>query len=578
MADGEIKYRISADADQAQRELRKTAKDTKQLGTVTDRTGDVAERAARQQRELGQQTQRAGRKAGDAGRRMGGLRSQLDKLRSAGAKVAAGWASMAAAGAGVALILRDIAQNAREARDALIEVGKAQKGLSTNIGGQRADELRSDINRIAKDKALGVQGRDALIQAATTATDLDPSLTDTQILQRVRGTASLSRATGFSPNRAFQAANALSENLEIPFQRAVDQVAVLGTSGFSARGITQAGERFAGLDGREVLNMMMAARENIDPNTISEGLNTLRNALTRRGQDGRLAEGLRNLGLSGDQTFVDKIRTLAAGMEAGRIGSAELQAVGGTRAQGVLKAFARSVENLPDARRSLNQGSVEQIVQRQLQSDVVQASERARRRKLRSRLAQEESGMGGAAETASEAQTRLEEAGGGSAALGAVSETSSGINRMAGGTPTKGSLERERRRRAAKIPLGQQRLQSFGSAAVNRVRANLQARLEELVEAGEITQAEAETALGRFDVVADQADISVYQSIVQAESGVGFDSGPDLQPTIVGTLQRSQSSGPSVNVNVQNNAQQFNSTGDPATDDLDAAAAGQRPD
>jgi hypothetical protein len=580
MAENEIKYRVSADADQAQRELRKTAKETQQLGKVTDRTGDVAERAARQQRELAQQTERAGHKASNTGRRFSGLRDQLGKLRGSIGKVAAGWASFAAAGTGALLLLRDIAQTAREAKDAMIELGNAQKSLATNVGGQRADALRGDINRIARAKGLGKQGRNALIQAATTATDLDPTLTNTQILNRVRGTASLSRATGFDPGNAFQAANALSENLEIPFGRAVDQAALLGTSGFSARGITQAGERFAGLDGREVLSMMMAARQNIDPNTISEGLNTLRNALTRRGPEGKLAEELRKLGLSGDQSFVDKIRTLATGMETGRIGKGELQAIGGTRAQGVLKAFARSVENLPEARRSLDTASVGQIVQRQLTSDAVRAAERARRRELRSQTALEESGMGGAAESAAEAQTRLEEIGGGSAGLGTLRGTSGGINRLSGGNPSAGALERGRQQRASKVPFGQQRLQSFGSQAVQQVRQNLRNRLQEMVEAGEISQARADEALSQFDLVADEADTTVHQAVIQAEAGVGPDTEDlQLQGAITGPLRRSQvGSGVNVTINnTTNNAQQFNDTKDPETGDLDAAAQGERP-
>jgi hypothetical protein len=570
MAENEIAYRVSADNRDAERKLKETTRSTRKLGDVVDKTGDQAATAARQQREFSRATDRAGREADNAGGMLGKLRGQIGK-------VAAGWAGFGAAAAGAIVALRDIAQNAREARDALIELGQVQKGLSTNVGGKRADALRKDINRIARDKALGPQGRDQLIATATRATDLDPSLSNQEILSRVRGTASLSRATGFDPTKSFQAANALSENMDLGFGQAVDQAAVLGTSGFSAKGIQQVGERFAGLEGRDVLTMLMAARQQMDPNAITEGLNTLRNALTRRNDQGQLVEGLRNLGISGDQSFTEQIRTIRKGMEAGQITEADLEALGGTRAQGVLKAFTRAVPRLDDARQSLESTTVEDLIEKQRQSEVVRAAERSRRRKLRSELATEESGMGGAAEAVSEAQTRLEERGGGSAALGAAERNVSGSRQISGGPPSAAALEAERKRRASQIPLGTQRLGGFADRAVERARQNLRNELEQLAEQGQIDAEAIDTALGRFDVAVDN-DMSVFQSVTQARSPFESDDTRQLvQETITGSLQ----GGPNVNVtinNTENNAQQFNGAKDPDTGDLDAATKGERPD
>jgi len=175
-----------------------------------------------------------------------------------------------------------------------------------------------------------------------------------------------------------------------------------------------------------VLSLMLSARQELDPNTISEGFNTLRNALTRQGEGGKLAEQLRNLGLSNDQSFIEKIRTIRQGRQSGEITEQDIQALGGTRAQGVLAAFSKGLPRLDEARQALETGDVEQLIQRQRQNPTVRAAERANRRDLRGSVASEQSGMGGGAEVVDEFITRQKEQGGGSVTLGVAEDLSVG--------------------------------------------------------------------------------------------------------------------------------------------------------
>jgi hypothetical protein len=477
-------------------------------------------------------------------------------------KVDAGLARIQAAGKGAVVLLRDITQNAERAKDALIKLGDVQGSFSTNVGGNRADALRKDINNIARDKKFGPEGRDALIQTATTATDLDPGLSNKRILNTVSETATLSRATGFDPKKAFEAANSMSANMNMSFNRAVDQAAVLGTSGFSAGSIKQIAERFGGLEGKDVTTMLMAARENMSPAGITEGLNTLRNAMTRRNDQGQLVQELRDLGLSGDQSFVEQIRTIRKGMKSGDINTADLEKLGGTRAQGVLKAFTSAVPNLDEARRSLESTTAEDLVQKKRESEVVRASERASERELRTQLAREQSGMGGTAEKISEEQTQLQERGDGSLGLAVVKSSVSGRSQMEGAPRSAEALEDERQRNAANIPFGPQQLQSFGEKAIQRVRSNIEQRLQKLTERGEITQKRAASALGQFNAVADDQDTTVHQAIVQAEAGIGPDNRDvELQKTIVDTLRGSRGSGSGSDATDQADSRQQPATG-----------------
>jgi hypothetical protein len=170
--------------------------------------------------------------------------------------------------------------------------------------------------------------------------------------------------------------------------------------------------------------------------------------------------------------------------------------------------------------------------------------------------------MGGAAEAAAEAQTRLQERGGGSIVLGAAGSTIEAFNRAGGGAiPSEAPDLRSRQ------------LSAFGKNAAGRVRAALQAELQQRVASGEISRERAETALAQFEQVAGDEDTTVRQAILQAEAGIG----PDVQDLELADTIRSALGGAGGDVTIINNAQQFNSTKDPSTGDLDAAAKGERP-
>lgn len=171
----EIKYRISADVDDAVRDTRRTSDELKKLGDETVHTGDKS-------RQAGQQIE------GTTGR-IGGLTESVKGM-------VASWISFTAIVRTIVGGLRDIADAARDALKAVVDLGKSIRGLSANIGGKLADEVVTDIDAISLASGFDVGGRNQLIEAIAAQTDVNPDLSRMELRRSAERLAKLQRATG----------------------------------------------------------------------------------------------------------------------------------------------------------------------------------------------------------------------------------------------------------------------------------------------------------------------------------------------------------------------------------------------
>jgi len=155
MAEGEIKYRISADNRQAERKLKETTRSTKALGRVVDKTGDQASRAAKQHAELA-------RNYNQLDRRARGARTQTDSfgqsLKGAAKSVASLAGGMLGVG-GVVAAFRAYASAIAEANRHLKENARLQRdAINASTEARFLGASTEDINEARR--AAAEQGLD----------------------------------------------------------------------------------------------------------------------------------------------------------------------------------------------------------------------------------------------------------------------------------------------------------------------------------------------------------------------------------------------------------------------------------
>jgi len=396
MADDQFKYRITAETDDATRKLR----------------------------EHGDAVQDADRKVDQAGRTADETRGRFGKLSDSLGGVVRGWIGLAAVAGAIIGFFRELGSAAREAAQAVQDVGRGMRGLAVNVGGERADALMGQINAIARDNRFNAAGRGQLVEAATAITDFRPDATNDQITATLGNLAMLQRATGVGGQEGFRTINSLQANLGLAEDEAVDVATTLVNSGFEAQTVQQLAERGGNVGGLDFMALLLAARgQGLNVAQSGEQVETLIGALTRRGADGGLAPELVDLGVNGNMSLTQRLAFLSEGRRSGRISRGQFErAIGGAQNLKVVAPLQRALASpgaLASARATLGDDqAVENAIAALLQSDAVRAQEAADARELQRQRAIEESGLGGLGERLDEAGTTFSDAGGGSATLG----------------------------------------------------------------------------------------------------------------------------------------------------------------
>jgi hypothetical protein len=410
---------LGDEQQKAGRKAEDAARDTKTLGDAVDRTGDQARATARETRTLGDETATAGRRTGEAGETIEKTRGRLGGLGDSVKGMVGSWLSFTLIVSTIVAGFRDITSAARDALNAVVELGKNIRGLSANVGGKLADEVVTDINKISLASGFDVAGRNQLIEAIAAQTDVDPSLGRAQLRQSAARLAQLQRATGVGGEAGFDVVQSLQATFGLTQQQAVDQAAVLLNSGLEAQSIQDLAEKAGPVGGQELLARLLAARGEVNLGRAGRALPTIISALTRREADGSLAKSLAGVGISEDQTLVQRIDLLAEGTQSGRINQAQFeQAIGGAENLRLFAPLARARAGQAEAERALATGTAVQEIQKLRQSENVRIAERQQQRELRIKLAEEMGAASPATEGVEDFNTGVQEYGYGSWFLG----------------------------------------------------------------------------------------------------------------------------------------------------------------
>jgi len=387
-----------------------------------DRSIDSQRRAGRAMDNTTDAARRQGRGLGVAGEAVAGLQSR--------------WLSFAAAGAGLITFMRELNETLDKQAESAREVGEILGGLSANIGGDLADDVLERVNKIALDRGLGLEGRKGLIEVLSASTDIDPNQDADTLGRTAERFADLQRGTGVGGAEAFGAVRALRANFGLDEQAAVNQAGVLFNAGLSPNIVEQLTERGAPVGGQDFLALLLAARGEVNLEKQGEAAQTLIEALTRRDQDGSLADELEAVGLTGDESLVERIQRIQSARSNDQISQAQFErAIGGAQRLRIFDPLTRALPRLDETRASLETGTIEEEIERRLKSEFVQAQESENRRQLQDELTLERTGAQRPFQLLNAGLSGVKDEGGGSLLFGATRATAA----LGGAVLTQGS-------------------------------------------------------------------------------------------------------------------------------------------
>lgn len=378
---------------------------------------------------VGKQAVDSGRQADEASRGHSRFRRAIDGVGSSIRGLTTSWLGLAALTGAILAFFRELASAAAASAQAIADIGRGMRGLAVNVGGERADTLLGEINAIARDSKFDTEGRAQLVEAATALTDFRPDATNDQIVASLKNLAMLQRATGVGGQEGFRTVNSLQANLGLAEDESVDVATTLLNSGFEAQTVQQLAERGGNVGGLDFMSLILAARgKGLNVAQSGEQIETLIGSLTRRGADGGLAPELAGLGVTGNMTLNQRLAFLVQARDSGQISRGQFEtAIGGAQNLKIVSPLARALTDpaaMTSARAQLGDDqAVENAIAALLESEAIQAEERANARDLQNQIATEESGMGGIGETIDEVNTTVKDAGGGSWWLGLFSSS-----------------------------------------------------------------------------------------------------------------------------------------------------------
>jgi len=406
VAEQDINQRIKVEYDgQGSKEA---ARDTQKLGDTTEQTGRRSERAAESSSRLG--------------RAVGGLTGSLGRAKDALLAMVAGWGSFLAISGIIIGVFRDITGAVTQARDAMQQLGNTIRGLAANIGGRNADRVVRQVSDAAVEFGFDIAGRNQLLGTIGALTDINPDLNPTQLRTAVTQFGQLQRATGVTGEQAVSVTRALQSTVGLGQQQAIDVAAVLLNAGLGAQTIVDVAERSGSASASDFLALAFEARSEGDINRIGRSLPSLIGALSQREEDGRLSENLRAAGARDDQTPFQRFRTIFGNFEAGAIDRGLFErATGGAQQARVVEVLGRALPRVGRGRAALADAAVQAEIDRLVESEFVSFAERQNAQELRVRVAEERNRIAaGVGQAVGEAQTQVDELGGGSTSVGVL--------------------------------------------------------------------------------------------------------------------------------------------------------------
>ncbi len=415
----EIRFRVSADAEDATRNLDKVADATQNVARETKASGDVMEDAAAALEERGQAaaeladalseqeraeldaadaTREGGKAADEANQSLTWKQRAIESLNGALGGMVTRWIGALAIGREIVRFFNDIADAARKAAAAVVSVGESTRGLTANVGASTAKAVFEGTTEIAGENRFNVQGRADLLAAVSALTDLREGLTQDQILEETRRLATLQRATGVGGADAARLLLSLQENLGLGGDQAVDFGAVALNSGLTADSLQQIVDRAGNVGGMDLVAALIAARgTGLDPNRASRSVPTLIAALTKNDASGNVDPLLASAGVTAEMPIIERLQKLLEARDAGRLNAGQFnEAIGGAEQLRTIAPLERVLQRnlIPQARAALTDAqAVENTIAELQRNEFVRAQERQNVRELAAQVRRERSGL-----------------------------------------------------------------------------------------------------------------------------------------------------------------------------------------
>ncbi len=196
-------------------------------------------------------------------------------------------------------------------------VAELSRGLAANIGGNAADEVMKDVNVIAAESGIGVEGRNNLVQFLSAATDARENLTGDQLKNLAQRGALIQKATGVGGAKAFNVMQSIGANLGFNDDEAVSAAVQLMNEGFSTDVIQEMVEK--GRDPRILALMSNARGQGLNAEKIGRPMTSLLGSLTATDDSGAVAPELAEVGVTADMKPMDRLSLLMGAPDRGEI-------------------------------------------------------------------------------------------------------------------------------------------------------------------------------------------------------------------------------------------------------------------
>jgi len=310
------------------------------------------------------------------------------------AELIAQWTSMLAVGSGVKSLLDDITKRARETVGAMKELAEVSRGLATNVGGKVADKLVNEINVIAAESGMDVAGRNALVEAMGTATDVR-DMSEAEQVALARNLGKLDQATGLRGKAGFKPLQTITSRLGVTDEAAVDMLASMVNQGISGDMVQRIVQR--GGDAR-FLGLVSQARGSMDTDDIGRQFDSITNAMMAVDEAGNIKPELEVLGLTNEMKPFDRLQFLTNELASGKINEGQLmQVTGGPQAAPLMNAFRQAMTQPGAVQAATSALTDPQAAKREIEKFRQSARQKNRetlnRAELRVQIAKENEGM-----------------------------------------------------------------------------------------------------------------------------------------------------------------------------------------
>ncbi len=381
--------RVRIDAGQAVQEAGKVVAAHKEMGQAAQQAGKGAA-------EGGQAAQKAGQQAREGG---GGFREMGRSVKD----VATSFLGFTSAAGGIIFAIRAIGQAASDSLRAVTSLGNSLRDLANNVGGKRAGELKDSANQLALQYHLGSTGRNNLIAATTSISDL---VAPRQLSQLQ---ASLGRLMGvernLNPNDTAEMLAALTAQ-GMSTDQAADTAGTLLSSHFDPKEISTILQK-SGQGGMDLLPLLLASRKTgLVGNTRGQATSLLARLMAPGELPGLPSKQLMMLGVKANMSASQRLEYLLG--NAPQLGRIKIESAIGAENMGAFEAMLRAqqVGLVPQAQRELaNGGSLAEMEAQQAANPSIVLANSAADDELTRQLKKENGAVAGAGLLISRANT-----------------------------------------------------------------------------------------------------------------------------------------------------------------------------